>query len=63
MNDVLDILMDPDCDLWSKTDSDNDEMTLAINPPFEKACVDSDRDSDASDDLNEVLLIICQGGC
>ena len=47
--------MDPDCDLWSKTDSDDDEMTLAIIPPLEKACVDSDRDSDASDDLNEVL--------
>ena len=37
MNDVLDILMDPDCDLWSKTDSDDDEMTLAIIPPLEKA--------------------------
>ena len=45
--------MDPDCDLWSKTDSDDDEMTLAIISPLEKACVDSDRDSDASDDLNE----------
>ena len=47
--------MDPDCDLWSKADSDDDEMTLAIIPPLEKACVDSDRDSDASDDLNEGL--------
>ena len=47
--------MDPDCDLWSKTDSDDDEMTLAIISPLEKACVDSDRDSDASDDLNEGL--------
>ena len=55
MNDVLDILMDPYCDLWSKTDSDDDEMTLAIIPPLEKACVDSNRDSDASDDLNEGL--------
>ena len=55
MNDVLDILMDPDCDLWSKTDSDDDEMTLAIILPLKKACVDSDRDSDASDDLNEGL--------
>ena len=43
MNDVLDILMYPDCDLWSKTDSDDDEMTLGIIPPLEKACVDSDR--------------------
>ena len=48
MNDVLDILMDPDCDLWSKTDSDDDEMTLAIIPPLEKACVDSDRDSEGA---------------
>ena len=47
--------MDSDCDLWSKTDSDDDEMTLAIILPLEKACVDSDRDSDASDDLNEGL--------
>ena len=47
--------MDLDCDLWSKTESDDDEMTLAIIPPLEKACVDSVRDSDASDDLNEGL--------
>ena len=48
--------MDHDCDLWSKTDSDDDEMTLAIIPPLEKACVDSDRDSDASDDLCNISI-------
>ena len=28
--------MDPDSDLWSKTDSDDDEMTLAIIPLSKK---------------------------
>ena len=53
LNDALDMMMDPDIDLFSNIDSDAEETALVMIPPLERASTQSDQDSDASDDLNE----------
>ena len=53
LNDALDMMMDPDIDLFSNIDSDAEETTLVMIPPLERASTQSDQDSDASDDLNK----------
>ena len=45
------MLIDSDTEI----DSQNEELTLAIVPPFEKDDTQFDQDSDASDDLNQGL--------
>ena len=50
LNDALDMMMDPDSDLFSNIDSDAEKTTLAMKPPPERESSQSDQDSD---DLSE----------
>ena len=53
LNDALDMMMDPDIDLFSNIDSDTEETTLIMIPPLDRASTQSDQDSHTSDDLNQ----------
>ena len=53
LNDAIDFLIDTGDNIHVETSSDKDDHDLAMLPPTEKANVETDMESDASDGMND----------
>ena len=56
LNDAIDFLMNTEDNSDIESSSDEDDRNLTMLPPIEKANVETEMDSEVSDDMNDGLL-------